>query len=247
LIFNGVVEGISMSKKIKTIEKLDSSRISQEKLPFTMHMNYVLQNVRQPLALAIWVYLTSLPDDWIVHRNQLMEHFDVGRDKLANALKYLNENKLIEYVQEKLNTGKFGDSQIFVKSGYEFEVIHKSLTAPLKNRNTVLPLHGETAPTKEITITKEITDTKKSSYTAPVVKSVPERRKGRPAKADWKEENEKKPAWAESKDQMAREDAHTAQNEIYKALDKDAVGNHFMEEIMKKLGDANVLQRRSTV
>ena len=74
-----------MSDKIITIEKLDPIKLRQEKLPFTLHMNYVLQNVRHPLALAIWVYLTSLPDDWKVHRTQLMSHFDIGRDKLAIA------------------------------------------------------------------------------------------------------------------------------------------------------------------
>jgi hypothetical protein len=141
-----------MSDKIVTIEKLDSVKVRQEKLPYTIHMNYVLQNVRHPLALAIWVYLSSLPADWKVHRNQLMEHFDVGRDKLGDALKYLNSNNLIEYLQEKTD-GKFGISHIIVKNGYDFELIHKNNTALLKNRTTDFPDNGETAPTKEIKTT----------------------------------------------------------------------------------------------
>lgn len=146
--------------KVVTIEKLDAVKLRQEKQPYTMHMNYVLQNVRHPLALAIWCYLTSLPDDWHIYRSQLMDHFDVGRDKLADALKYLKDNKLIEYIQFKDDSGKFGISHILVRSGYEFEVIHRNDTAPLKNRNTVLPDNGKTAPTKEIINTKEITKQK---------------------------------------------------------------------------------------
>lgn len=138
-----------------SIEKLDSVKVRQEKIPFTMHLNYVLQNVQHPLALAIWVYLSSLPETWHVNRNQLMEHFNVGRDKLKDALAYLNENYLIEYYQEKLPDGTFGHHEILVKSGHEFEVIHRTATAGLKNRWTEKPLDGKTASIKEISNTNK--------------------------------------------------------------------------------------------
>jgi len=196
-----------------SIEKLDVAKVRQEKIPFTMHLNYVLQNVRHPLALAIWVYLTSLPEDWEVHRNQLMEHFNVGRDKLKDALSYLNKNHLLEYSQDKLESGKFGNSHILVKSGHEFEVIHRSLTGGLKNRRTEKPLDGETAPTKEIRNTNKKTKTKKSFCA-----SAPKK-----PKSAWKEENSKRPEWADkmdiaaqSKEQMDREARHIEQHEEIK-------------------------------
>lgn len=158
-----------MSDKMVTIEKLDPVRLKHEKRPFSTYMNSVIQNIKHPLALAIWVYLGSLPDDWKVHRNHLMEHFDVGRDKLADALKYLNDHKLIEYIQEKLESGKFGTSHVMVKCGYEFELMTKlqklstDFTAPLKNRNTVSPYNGKTAPTNTI-INTNTKNNKKAPY-----------------------------------------------------------------------------------
>ncbi len=138
-----------------SIEKVDSVRLKNEKVPYTIHLNYVIQNVKDHLALAIWVYLTSQADNWNVNRTQLMNHFDIGRDKLGNALKYLNENQLIEYIQEKNDEGKFQVSHIVVKCGYEFEQLHKKLstesdTAPLKNRTTVLPDTGKTAAINKV-------------------------------------------------------------------------------------------------
>lgn len=170
-----------------SIEKLDTVKLKQEKIPYTMHLNYVLQNVKDHLALAIWCYLTSLPDDWHVHRNQLMDHFDIGRDKLGKALKYLNVNKLIEYVQEKTHDGQFHVSQIIVKCGIEFEilnksrVIHNNATAPLKTRSTDFPLSGETAATKEINNKKEIKE--KKGFVDLKRKSPEERRQEPPRRA----------------------------------------------------------------
>lgn len=171
-----------------SVEKLDSIKIKQEKIPFTMHLNYVLQNVRHPLALAIWVYLTSLPEDWEVHRNQLMDHFNVGRDKIKDALSYLNKNHLIQYYQDKLENGTFGDHHILVKSGHEFEVIHRNATGGLKNRSTEKPLDGKTAPTKEINNKKEKKDKNKSFCASPPK-----------SQSSWKAENEKKHDWADQK------------------------------------------------
>lgn len=189
-----------------SIEKLDSVKIKQEKIPFTIHLNYVLQNVKHPLALAIWVYLTSLPEAWVVHRNQLMEHFGIGRDKLKDALSFLNENHLLEYSQDKLENGKFGTHHILVKSGQEFEVIHRTVAGGLKNRSTVLPVGGETAPIKEIRNINKETDKKKSFCENEQKKS----------KSDWREQNARKPEWAESKNQMANEQRHIEEHEAIK-------------------------------
>lgn len=196
-----------------SIEKLDIAKLRQEKIPFTMHLNYVLQNVRHPLALAIWVYLTSLPEGWEVHRNQLMEHFQVGRDKLKEALTYLNKNYLIEYSQDKLENGTFGTHHILVKSGHEFEVIHRSATGGLKNRSTDLPVDGETAPIKEIRNTNKEKDKNKSFCKTEQKKS----------KSEWRKENAKAHKFAESmnnaaqsKQQMEREAKHIEESNAFK-------------------------------
>lgn len=187
-----------------SVEKLDSAKVKQEKIPFTIHLNYVLQNVRNPLALAIWVYLTSLPDDWIVHRNQLMSHFDIGRDKLTAALKFLNQNYLIEYVISKNEKGQIENWQITVKTGHEFEVIHRSQSTPLNIQSLENHSRGKQHLQKKQN-TNEVVVTKKSSC-ANDLKS----------KNDWREENGKMHSFAESKNQMANEARHIEEHETIK-------------------------------
>jgi hypothetical protein len=180
-----------------SIEKLDSIKVKQEKIAFTIHRNYVLQNITDVTALAIWCYLTSLPDDWNVHRNQLANHFQIGRDKLANALKFLNECHLIEYVPIKNHKGQIEVWQILVKEGQEFELLHKSRlihkneSTPLKNHS--LENHSSGNPhLQKKEDTKEIKNIKKSFCPTPPK-----------SQSDWKTENAKVHSFAESKNQVA--------------------------------------------
>lgn len=210
-----------------SIEKLDIAKLKQEKIPFTMHLNYVLQNVRHPLALAIWVYLTSLPEGWEVHRSQLMEHFQVGRDKLKEALAFLNKNYLIEYTQEKLENGTFAAHHILVKSGHEFEVIHRNATGGLKNRWTEKPVDGETAPIKEIRNTKEKAFINKSSCATAQKKP----------KSEWRKENDRAHDFAEamnnkaqSRQQMDREAKHIEESNAYKKVATSGMPDELREK-----------------
>lgn len=210
-----------------SIEKPDSARIRQEKIPFTQHLNYVLQHLRDPVALAIWCYLTSLPDDWEVRRNQLMEHFSIGRDKLATALKFLNDNHLIEYVVDKNEKGKIEAWHIMVKAGHEFEVIHRSKSTPLNSTRVENQCSGKQQLQKKEDTNK---DCKKKSSCAIAQKKT---------KAQWRKENETPHDFAESmnnkaisKKQMDREAEHIAQNEVYK---KAASGTAMPDELRDKL------------
>ena len=200
-----------MSVDLKLIEKLDSAKIKQEKIPFTQHLNYVLQNLRDPVALAVWCYLTSLPDDWIVHRNQLMEHFGIGRDKLASALKCLHDNHLIEYVIDKNEKGKFESGHMMVKAGHEFEVIHRFQSTPLKNRTPENQYTGKQHLQKKQNTNK---DFKKKSSCGKVPKKP---------KSEWKKENETPHEFADamnnkaqSQKQMEREAKHIEESETFK-------------------------------
>lgn len=103
-----------------SVEKIDFSYVSQEKKTFTTHLNSVLQNLRNPEALGIWSYLSSLPEGWVVNKEHLKKHFKIGRYKIENALKYLSDNKLIEIGQLRLPDGTMGKSHILVRCGYNF-------------------------------------------------------------------------------------------------------------------------------
>lgn len=132
-----------------SIEKLDFQKVAQENKFFTTHLNVVLQNIKDPVALGIWCYLSSLPSDWKVNKVQLRKHFSLGRDVLNKVLSCLKKAKLIEFKQERNPDGTMGDGLILVKVGYEFhrdtEIQYTgenvndygASTAILKNRSPV--------------------------------------------------------------------------------------------------------------
>lgn len=145
------------------VEKIDFSYVSQEKKPFTTHLNSVLQNLKNPSALGIWAYLSSLPEGWIVNKEHLRRHFGLGRDKLDAILKYLIDNKLLEVGQKRLDDGKMGKGYIIVKCGYDFKddchqtypqnkpFTEKPLTV---SPHTDLPYTAEPGPGKTAPINK---------------------------------------------------------------------------------------------
>lgn len=145
-----------------SVEKIDFSYIRQEKKSFTTNLNRVIQNLKNPIALGIWVYLSSLPEGWVVSKEHLRKHFNLGRDKLDSALTYLAQNMLIESGQERLSDGKMGNGFINVKCGYDFtaDCNAPESTYPQNQPYTEKPLtvqpytakpgHGKSAPIKEI-------------------------------------------------------------------------------------------------
>jgi len=211
-----------------SIEKPDSARIRQEKLPFTQHLNYVLQHLRDPVALAIWCYLTSLPEDWEVHRNQLMEHFSLGRDKLAAALKFLNDNWLIEYVVDKDEKGKILAWHIMVKAGHEFEVIHRSKSTPLVSTPLENLCSGKQQLQKKEDTNK---DFKKKSSCATAQKKP---------KSEWRKENDRAHDFAEamnnkaqSRQQMDREAKHIEESNAYKKVATSGMPDELREKVKR--------------
>ena len=80
-----------------SIEKLSDVSGTNDPVPYAQIANECLQSIRNPDALAIWCYLQSLPSDWTLRRSHMMEHFDIGRDRYAKALRELCEAGLISY------------------------------------------------------------------------------------------------------------------------------------------------------
>jgi hypothetical protein len=155
-----------------SIEKIDFSHLRQERKAFTTHLNVVLQNLHDAAALGVWAFLSSLPDQWVVNRQHLMKHFNLGRDKLNTILKTLRTLNLLEVGQERLPDGSMGAGYISIKCGYEFSVDNSkndlsALQPPPLTENqytgsphtglpyTVEPLPGKSAPiNKTIIINK---------------------------------------------------------------------------------------------
>lgn len=157
-----------------SVEKLDFTYVRQQKKTFTTYLNDVIQSIRDGFTLAVYIYLGSLPPDWSINKQHLMNHFGVGRDKIQSALTWMHRNKLIEYDQKRNSDGTLSTSGIVVKDGQEYieEILKKQLlntatletrtvanfpdsTALLKIRNPDNPDSGKSAPTKYIDNTKQ--------------------------------------------------------------------------------------------
>jgi hypothetical protein len=146
-----------------SIEKLDFNYIKQAHKPFTTFLNDVLQNIKDPLVLGVYVYLSSLPPLWSVNKAHLMDHFKVGRDKIGHVLKFLNDAQLLSYDRERDDRGMLGKVSIIILDGVEFSKnLPKNstlLSSSAVEQSTLLkiqtmdnPGSGETAPINNIYI-----------------------------------------------------------------------------------------------
>lgn len=139
---------------------------------FTTIYNQSLQNIRDPIAHAIYHYLRSLPKDWKVIPKQVANHFGLNVQTVRKKLKVLIELRYMFYGQTK-EKGKFGSGiyYLFRKplSDERFQDFQKKFPKTKKpcavSSNTV-----EAHNTKDIDIQKKketTTETKESSAAPP--------------------------------------------------------------------------------
>jgi len=104
-----------------SIEKLDSFKIKKSNISFTTIPNKVVQNIKNAEALAIWVYLLTLPPDWKVIKEQLKSHFSFGDNKIKRIFSYLVRSKLLQYSRERFLDGRLGEIEINISCGENFD------------------------------------------------------------------------------------------------------------------------------
>lgn len=96
--------------------------IIRKEQSYTVIPNKVLQNLNNYEALGLYSYLCSLPPGWEFYKKQLMEHGNVGREKLNNLLKILKNHDLIEFNQIRDEKGQFSRFELHVKDGSSFKI-----------------------------------------------------------------------------------------------------------------------------
>jgi hypothetical protein len=64
-------------------------KVKKPEAPFEVIDRASIGSIRDPTALAIWIYLRSKPEGWVVRPSAVMEHFGIGRDKYRSAVRYL--------------------------------------------------------------------------------------------------------------------------------------------------------------
>jgi hypothetical protein len=142
-----------------SVEKLV---ISKEASSFTVLPNKVLQKLTKLDALGMWVYLASLPPTWEFYKEQLRNHFRIGKDKLEKILLILRECNLITLKAVRNAQGQFAHWHIHVLSGSGFaqgnaqeEVQEQSISYDNAQPDTEKPVTGKPLGWKQEAI-KEI-------------------------------------------------------------------------------------------
>lgn len=116
---NPQVQGISMSVQKFVINKTKSN--------FTVFSNTVLQNIRDAATLGVYCYLLSLPEGWVVHKNQLREHFKIGINRMDKIFASLSRFNLIKIESCRNDKGQFIYFDMHVLDGSDFNINQKDI------------------------------------------------------------------------------------------------------------------------
>lgn len=98
------------------IEKQNGSRLIRSGLFFTTLPNKSIDMIQDPVALAIWVHLTSKPPNWIIHKSELMKRFGLGIDRYTKAMRELRELGLVWDFIERNGEGLITDRALVCSS-----------------------------------------------------------------------------------------------------------------------------------
>lgn len=96
------------------IERTSAATLRKEAAPYTTVSNVAIELIRNVDALAIWIYLQSKPESWIVRAADIQKHFDIGRDKYRKAMAYLMDAGFISYRRLQGDGGKMLGTEIHV-------------------------------------------------------------------------------------------------------------------------------------
>lgn len=89
------------------IEKFKGN-FKKEKGGCTVSLNETTQSIRNPFEYAIYHYLLSKPPEWKVNVKELMNHFNLGKNKVYFCLNNLMLRNLVKKIEIR-EKGKFVD------------------------------------------------------------------------------------------------------------------------------------------
>lgn len=139
-----------MSKKDINIQKATPTELFAKKAPYSSLSNDVVASIRNPDALAIWVYLQTRSGDWKVIGSYLQTHFNIGRDRYRKAMADLNTIGLISHeLQRDPENGQVMGKRIIVHYEPNVQVSAPPVPKPPKvqvSHHSADPHSGETTP-----------------------------------------------------------------------------------------------------
>ena len=99
-----------------TIFKQTPGKLQRNGDTFAVVPSSTLEKVRNPISLAILIYLLDRPNDWVVRRADIMKRFGIGRDRYDAATKELRDLGLYWNEQVRNPAGKIIENKIFVSA-----------------------------------------------------------------------------------------------------------------------------------
>ena len=107
------------------IHKLETH---QADIHYFMLSREVVQAIDNPDALAIWCYLQSKPQNWIVLEDQVRSHFNIGRLKYLKAMRCLRVAGLYRVVRLKDDKSRFCSNEFHI---YPFSYLRVSVQSEM--------------------------------------------------------------------------------------------------------------------
>lgn len=90
-------------------------RCSEHLKNFTLMDNTCLKTATLSMqAMGLFAYLMTLPNDWVVYKSELVNHFSNGRDAVYKAFNELIDNGFITFTETKNEKGQFKSYEYFI-------------------------------------------------------------------------------------------------------------------------------------
>ena len=127
------------------IHKLETH---QADIHYFMLSREVVQAIDNPDALAIWCYLQSKPQNWIVLEDQVRSHFNIGRLKYLKAMRCLRVAGLYRVVRLKDDKNRFCSNVFHI---YPYSYLRISVQSEINTdiKEKEIPKEKESISTEE--------------------------------------------------------------------------------------------------
>lgn len=104
---------------------VDKLVITKYNTGYTSINNDILQQIDDIEVLGLYCYLSSLPPNFFIYRNQVRSHFRLGIHKIAKLLKELEKYDLVKTTYKRDENGRFTYMNIDVKMLQFGQVLEK--------------------------------------------------------------------------------------------------------------------------
>ena len=99
------------------IHKETSARLVKQKVPYEIVSREVVQSIKNPVALAVYMYLLTKPESWTVRRTDILNHFDgLGRKSYDKAVAELKDKGLYWIAVIRDGSGQIVDRTIMIEA-----------------------------------------------------------------------------------------------------------------------------------